>query len=124
MADYFDVDPAATQLCICACCGWDVESEQGCQCPECPTCGEQGNPRCYESSQDPDGSSNPDGHNMDYNDIQQYGVRKRQEMDAAERKQAEEQMEEEERARKLLEEFGSPFSPAAVSGDKQEPKNS
>jgi len=28
----------------CPCCGHDVTD---CICPECPNCGEQGNPRCY-----------------------------------------------------------------------------
>lgn len=29
----------------CACCGRDPAE---CICPECPDCGEHGNPRCYE----------------------------------------------------------------------------
>lgn len=95
MAEYFDVDPAARAPCICACCGWDVESKQGCQCPECHECGEQGNPRCYE---DPCCG----GHNMEYNEIQKYGMAKRREMDEQDRKQAQAQMEDEQRAKELV----------------------
>lgn len=32
--------------CICEVCGGDVDRDE-CVCPECPTCGEHGNPGCY-----------------------------------------------------------------------------
>lgn len=31
----------------CEVCGGDVDSDK-CICPECPKCGEQGNPACYD----------------------------------------------------------------------------
>lgn len=96
MADYFDVDPAATAPCICACCGHDVEGEPGCQCPECPKCGEQGNPACYGAA------NGAQGHGLKFTKAQLAGQAKRQEQDKTDAEQFHEQLEDEELARKLL----------------------
>jgi hypothetical protein len=39
------IDEAAGVYDICDCCGKGVED---CICPECPTCSEYGNPKCYK----------------------------------------------------------------------------
>jgi hypothetical protein len=96
MADYFDVDPAATAPCICRCCGYDVEGEPGCQCPACHQCGAKGDPGCYGRLE-----GVPD-HNMEFNEIQSYGLAKRRDMDREDQKQAQAQVDDERRARELL----------------------
>lgn len=56
----------------CECCGHDTTD---CICPECPKCGEQGNPKCYESSIQGK-SYNRGGHDLEYNREQRIGQSK------------------------------------------------
>jgi hypothetical protein len=51
----------------CECCGHDTTD---CICPECPVCGEQGNPACYALG------LNPKDHGLKFNKEQLIGQAK------------------------------------------------
>lgn len=64
----------------CECCGKMVDD---CICPECPKCGEYGNPDCYTSLGN---FKAPKGHGMEYNDEQLAGQAELEEYYREERK--------------------------------------
>jgi hypothetical protein len=60
----------------CECCGRDPAE---CICPECPICGEQGNPECYRkkvSITDEGRVLEGKGHGLEYNREQRIGQSK------------------------------------------------
>ena len=56
-----DTNPPDGELEQCAICGRDPYT---CVCPECPKCGEQGRPKCYED------------HDMEYTEAQIEAIEK------------------------------------------------
>lgn len=72
----------------CECCGKMVDD---CICPECPKCGEYGNPDCYTPL---DNFKAPKGHGMEYTDEQLAGQAELEEHYKAERERDDAMYEE------------------------------